>query len=721
MPTAGVGEETADATPGGGGITWSERAQGLAAAATVFFAGFGCLLYFWITDEHPPHLPGLFDYRSAVVGDALLLPVLVGVLTVSAVHLRRDAVSGRLAVAGAFGLLGLAAGVITQLVWLSDPAPRLNWTWTKPGEFETPGDVHAIFLIVVSGVVAFLLTFVLVSVRRRRRQVGAAASERATVVVVATAVALIGLILRDNAAADETDAGLATLIAVLLAALLAVGLALWGLGRASWRATLVGLTAGLGIYVLCFDWPPQHPGLLGPAVLPLALLASFLSEPLKRQDFLRPSGAVAILLASEGAVALAMGRTTAGEGITAAVIVVVAAAWVTLLPVLIEISGNRQLRFDLLGVAPLVAFIVSALVVGGAIRFEFDESNALPAVTGIEFFFDIFVFVLFRQRFRRIVEEEADQARRVQEELTGPQYFARETGAIRTASRRQRSRLSRVLARSLGVVTLAWAALVLPADDSDDRPIRRPRRDTGGFVDSYPALLTAALAGLCALIVLLIQAAGPLNIDENVRGDEPSFRTLALTLGIAVAVVVLGRAVNLIQPPPSDGKKRARGDALHVPRPADRAEAIEGSALALALASLTAVGWGLVCWLIFPVDFNLPGLAAIPALTYGILTAESVLVTSVGLQLVRAGRAARLLAGITALSVASATFWLFSVGIWSDSGPAEIWRLTLISVGVLGGTWALALSVGLLLAKAGPASHITPQPARENAFLDHGL
>ncbi|MCA1694139.1 MAG: hypothetical protein LC749_05090, partial [Actinobacteria bacterium] len=49
--------------------------RSLWSAGGVLFFGFGVLLTFWITGSYAPRLPGLFAYRSATVGDGLLLPL----------------------------------------------------------------------------------------------------------------------------------------------------------------------------------------------------------------------------------------------------------------------------------------------------------------------------------------------------------------------------------------------------------------------------------------------------------------------------------------------------------------------------------------------------------------------------------------------------------------------------------------------------------------------
>ncbi|WKV75326.1 hypothetical protein AW27_029645 [Streptomyces sp. PCS3-D2] len=53
-------------------------------------------------------------------------------------------------------MLGSLLGSWTQVQWLRDDAPVLNWTLPRPHHFNAAGWYHAAFLIAMSGVVAAL-------------------------------------------------------------------------------------------------------------------------------------------------------------------------------------------------------------------------------------------------------------------------------------------------------------------------------------------------------------------------------------------------------------------------------------------------------------------------------------------------------------------------------------------------------------------------------------
>jgi hypothetical protein len=101
----------------------------------------------------------MWDYRSATWGDALVLPVIVGVLAAASIdeRLPRRQRERAWAIVGttAFGLAGLAV----QVSWLAADDPILNWTLPEPHHFSFPGWYHAAFLICTSaavGAMAFL-------------------------------------------------------------------------------------------------------------------------------------------------------------------------------------------------------------------------------------------------------------------------------------------------------------------------------------------------------------------------------------------------------------------------------------------------------------------------------------------------------------------------------------------------------------------------------------
>jgi len=111
------------------------------------------------------------------------------------------------------GLVGLA----TQVLWLLDDHPRLNWTLPEPHRFNGAGIYHGVYLVIMSAVFAGLW----ISVVRRVR-----AAARASDVIdwpavsAGVAVALISgggfaaLVVTDNQVSAGADSSKSTLVAI---------------------------------------------------------------------------------------------------------------------------------------------------------------------------------------------------------------------------------------------------------------------------------------------------------------------------------------------------------------------------------------------------------------------------------------------------------------------------------------------------------------------------
>jgi len=112
------------------------RVGPIAAGSSVALTGFGGLLTLWLVGDWRNDVPGLFDYRSATIGDGFLLPVVVGLLVaalrtpllVRADHERRWGTVAAVA--------GLMAGAATQAAWLLDDDPAPNWTFPEAHRFN---------------------------------------------------------------------------------------------------------------------------------------------------------------------------------------------------------------------------------------------------------------------------------------------------------------------------------------------------------------------------------------------------------------------------------------------------------------------------------------------------------------------------------------------------------------------------------------------------------
>jgi len=131
----------------------SPRWFALLVALIVLVSGFGALNVASAIMTYSPKLRGLYSYRSAALGDGLLLPVWAyGLARAAAV---RERWPGRtvLVIAGA-ALAGGVAGVATQIAWLRSATTAPNWTIPAPHRFNFAGWYHAAFLSVASALFA---------------------------------------------------------------------------------------------------------------------------------------------------------------------------------------------------------------------------------------------------------------------------------------------------------------------------------------------------------------------------------------------------------------------------------------------------------------------------------------------------------------------------------------------------------------------------------------
>jgi hypothetical protein len=226
--------------------------KGMTALMATWLVGFGGLLTLWLVTHHEPRLLGLWDYRSATLGDGVLLPLFVGGLVWAVVRLGpapRERQWACLAAA-----VGGAVGATSQVMWLQDPNPRLNWTLPAPGQFTLAGWYHAVFLTTVSSALAGLTVLVIIRLRSRREQDPEIAAQvfgsSAPILLLTVGLSFAWLVLYDSAASWTTQSAATSTVAVG-AALVGLSLLLGILlGFQSVLASLlVALLGSIGIAV----------------------------------------------------------------------------------------------------------------------------------------------------------------------------------------------------------------------------------------------------------------------------------------------------------------------------------------------------------------------------------------------------------------------------------------------------------------------------------------
>lgn len=129
----------------------------------VFLCGFGTMFLFYsLPIYNNTSLPGLFHYKTALIGDSICLPLLTASLYYSCSKNNTNKKSRASVLIGLiFGLLG----TIIQAKWLLSNSTNLNWTIPKPHYFNCPGWCHAVFFITMFFTLGFLFTKLWISNR----------------------------------------------------------------------------------------------------------------------------------------------------------------------------------------------------------------------------------------------------------------------------------------------------------------------------------------------------------------------------------------------------------------------------------------------------------------------------------------------------------------------------------------------------------------------------
>jgi hypothetical protein len=196
------------------------------ATVAVFMTGFGALLIFYALTPHAADLPGLFDYKSATWGDSLALPTMIGALAFATLQLPRVRRERLYAVLAAFGGFLLGAG--TQVQWLRDDHPRLNWTLPRPHHFNAAGVYHGLFLTVMCGVTAAMWCVLLLRLANAPRNYkGHREALRGLWLALSAGGAFIILLAIDSLPARSTSAGTATLLAAGIGVAAVLGLTVY--------------------------------------------------------------------------------------------------------------------------------------------------------------------------------------------------------------------------------------------------------------------------------------------------------------------------------------------------------------------------------------------------------------------------------------------------------------------------------------------------------------
>lgn len=227
----------------------------------VFAAGFGGQMAFWLLGSWPSDVPGLTDFRGAIVGDSVLVPVLVTALLDAGSRAQAASNQGEKSEASSIArlgaLIGLAGGIGVQAAWLLDDFPRLNWAMVRPHQFTAPGWYHAVFLCgttcLIGGATGRLISRMRESAHLPNAAVISFAGLSFALIQAVDLLVPAGPGPTDIAPGGIVSAG--TTVVATIAALLAVRPR--GIDRdmkAYRRSTALGATAAAGLAAACIPW-----------------------------------------------------------------------------------------------------------------------------------------------------------------------------------------------------------------------------------------------------------------------------------------------------------------------------------------------------------------------------------------------------------------------------------------------------------------------------------
>src|SRR5215211_547966 len=217
----------------------------IGAAGSTFVLGFGVLACWSVAAPGPDGVPGMWQYWSGTVGDAILLPSILGGLTAGAVKLSREGYVVGWALPAISGFLGVILGALSQLSWILDPEPRLNWMVIKPNSLSAAGWYHVVFLIAASAAISWLLGHVLAAGHKAaiecksiddakgRTVLTVAFGSNATGVVIAAAALFTVALIADSVPSLRTVASQGTILSIAVGLVAAIGLAVLAFGRES--------------------------------------------------------------------------------------------------------------------------------------------------------------------------------------------------------------------------------------------------------------------------------------------------------------------------------------------------------------------------------------------------------------------------------------------------------------------------------------------------------
>jgi hypothetical protein len=637
----------------------------LLAGGVVLITGFGAMHAFWALGDWPAELRGLWDYRSATVGDGLLLPVSAGILAGAASRLPRAPGDRRAALVAA--ALAAVAGIASQWLWLRDPSPELNWTLPEPHAFNAAGWYHAVFLVAATAFLAGAGMMALWRARALRRSRGAGAASRYLEhpwagVLLACLLGFVGLLMLDSEDIVSTEATRSTLALVLVGAALSLALIRWGFGPITapgFRNLATALLFAIALGGITREWPPAFDLSSINAVVTGMLLVAIATQLLAWES---PSWPL--------------------ETVTCGL-------WLL-------VGFDTLDRFEIeqwadvwLVVIPLAVMLVPI----GLIMLVFAEPD-----------------------------EQMPDGRLLFFALPVPLLVTLVADVL--ASHRNLPMSSQIVDYAFTVFVIYWLVWIggqryrlLPLMEVREEPGRRLELS---LIATWTAI-TGIFGGTLAGFVYTIEVAEPgLGWDSPGRTVSPY---PGATLTVAVVACLIGAFAWLIgSPEPTDSRIRPNRSGADEPFLPPTLRASDRSLLAAMLAVVAWLALPLVLFAVqrgsgasvFPLAPGVIGWAALLAAAVLSVWIAGIchlsLKGNVGeIEFFRLGARERLLVWLTSAAVGTTTFWLLTAGIWRDRGLVRIMDIMVLSAIVILANTLLATAVAAALYRSAPATGATPR------------
>jgi hypothetical protein len=645
----------------------------LACALGFALVGFGGLATFWAVGEWRGGLPGLFDYRSATIGDAVLLPTLVGCLVAGVQHLRVPQeeqascpaplpANERLWLAAAFAV-GAILGAATQVAWRADPDPRLNWTLPEAHHFNSAGWYHAGFLTLSCGT---LLALTVGFARRMRRAARSEAPSRRALaaevagspwlaVGVAAGVLLVLMIALDNDVSSGTGAGTATTIGLVLASVISLGVVRWALAGL-WRQAVSQPMALAAVSVIGATAIADR-GLASPpevgvvSVISAMLLALALTEPLLPDGYegrvqagdalIRPFHFVAIALLLLGLITVASAAVKERSAVAVLLVAVVpiVAVWLGQPPV--RASGSRFQAWA------AVVYGCGILVLGAWLYANPHDSTLAGLVLNVALgSIDFLAFTLLKRRFQELgtFERNVDRSTATSAKVTqkaGP---------------------------------YAWIQVV-------------------GF--AAPALV--------GMFVVLSEAAPALGFDRHSVSGPTHLREVTFALLLALPTAAIAALITFFT------RTRKGSEQWFTP--------LEVPVVATVMSVLAAGTWVGLLVAATPGELHYGVVAVLAGLVAATLCAEDIFRTGATLHFAWLGWRGGAVTASAAMINGISVFWLLSSGLWAGRHPVELGTALLAALASLGGAFVLTTALHGVVGFALRAPVLTAQHPTLNLLM----